>query len=272
MMLATLALWAVVQDTAWTARPAAPTVGDTVWLERRVTAPAGWSVRPGRLAPGGAVEALGDPVALRDSSGWLVRYPVVAWTAGPQTVNLPVLWRLGPGGEADSGAAGLAAFTVASVLPDTGTPAPRPARDPLRQGRRTALFPIVAIVLATGLLAGAVRWRRRGPRQGRPAPQVPVEREVPDRDWIAAGERAAVAARVAAELRAAVARAVPEAHAGLTTEECLDALARARPAMALEGVATALRTLDGVAFGGAPGTDVAALAVQSRALARKMAR
>jgi hypothetical protein len=42
--------------------------------------------------------------------------------------------------------------------------------------------------------------------------------------------------------------------------------------MALEGVATALRTLDGVAFGGAPGTDVAALAAQSRALARKLAR
>lgn len=272
MMLAALALWAAVQDTAWTARPAAPTVGDTVWLERRVTAPAGWSVRPGRLAPGGTVEALGDPVALRDSGGWLVRYPVVAWTAGPQTVTLPVLWRLGPGGEADSGAAGLAAFTVASVLPDTGTPAPRPARDPLRQGRRTALLPLVAIVLATGLFAGAVRWRRRRPRPQRPSPHVPVEREVPDRDWIAAGERTAVAARVAAELRAAVARAVPEAHAGLTTAECLDALARARPAMALEGVAAALRTLDGVAFGGAPGTDVAALAVQTRALARKLAR
>lgn len=271
-MLAVLALWTVVQDTGWTARPATPTVGDTVWLERRLTAPAGWSVRPGRLAPGGAVEPLGDPVALRDSSGWVVRYPVVAWTAGPHAVTLPVLWRLGPGGEADSAEAGLAAFTVASVLPDTGTPAPRPARDPLRQGRHGVGFPAVAVVLAAGLLAGAVRWRRRRPRPERPAAQVPVEREVPDRDWIAAGERAAVAARAAAELRAAVARAVPTAHAGLTTEECLATLARARPAVALEAVTATLRTLDGVAFGGAPGTDVAALAVQARALARKIAR
>ena len=271
-MLAALALWAAVQDTGWTARPAVPTVGDTVWLERRVTAPAGWSVRPGRLAPGGVVEPLGDPLALRDSSGWLVRYPVVAWTTGPQEVTLPVLWRLGPGGEADSGAAGLAAFRVASVLPDTGTPAPRPARDPLRLGRRSALFPAAAVFLAAGMLAGAVRWRRRRPRPERPPPQVPVEREVPDRDWIAAGEPAAVAARVAAELRAAVARAVPEAHAGLTTEECLAALARARPGPGLEELAVALRTLDGVAFGGAAGTDVAALAVRTRTLARKMAR
>lgn len=271
-MLAALALWAAVQDPGWTVRPAAPTVGDTVWLERRVTAPAGWSVRPGRLAPGGAVEPLGDPVAVRDASGWLVRYPVVAWTTGPQAVSLPVLWRLGPGGGADSGAAGVAAFTVASVLPDTGTPAPRPAREPLRLGRRSALAPVAAMFLAAGLLAGAVRWRRRQPRPERPAPQVPVEREVPERDWIAAGERAAVAARAAAELRAAVARSVPEAHVGLTTEECLDAMARARPGVALAPVAAALRTLDEVAFGGAPEPDVAAIAVQARLLARKMAR
>jgi len=271
-MLAALGLWAVAQDTGWTARPATPTVGDTVWLERRVTAPAGWSVRPGRIPPGGAVEPLGDPLALPDSGGWLVRYPVVAWTTGPQAVTLPVLWRLGPGGEADSAGAGLSTFTVTSVLPDTGTPAPRPARDPLRQGRHGPLFPLAAIVLAAGLLAGAVRWRRRRPRATQPPPQVPVEREVPDRDWIAAGERTAVAARAAAELRAAVARAVPEAHAGLTTEECLAALARARPGTGLEGVATALRTLDGVAFGGAFGTDVGVVAVQARALARKLAR
>lgn len=271
-MLAALVLWAVAQDTGWRARPATPTVGDTVWLERRVTAPVGWSVRPGRIPPGGAVEPLGDPLALRDSGGWLVRYPVVAWTTGSQAVTLPVLWRLGPGGEADSAAAGLATFTVASVLPDTGTPAPRPARDPLRQGRRSRSVPMAAIVLAAGLLAGGVRWRRRRPRAGHPPSQVPVEREVPDRDWIAAGERAAVAARAAAELRAAVARAVPDAHAGLTTEECLAVLARARPGTGLDGVAAALRTLDGVAFGGASGTDVGAIAVQARVLARKLAR
>ena len=39
-----------------------------------------------------------------------------------------------------------------------------------------------------------------------------------------------------------------------------------------DAVATALLRLDGVAFGGAPDTDVAALAAQTRALARKIAR
>jgi hypothetical protein len=272
MMLAALVLWAVVQDPRWTVRPAAPTVGDTVWLERRVTAPGGWAVRPGRLAPGGAVEPIGDPVAEWDGGSWVVRYPVVAWTTGTQGVTLPVLWRLGPGGEADSLAGGQASFTVASVLPDTGRPAPRPARDPLRLGRRGALGPAAALGLAAGLLAAGVRWRRRRPRPARARPHVPVDRVVPDGDWIGAGEPAAVAARAAAHLRAALARAVPAAHTGLTTAECLAALKGTRPGAPLDELATALNRLDQAAFGGVRGADVAALAAQSRALAKKVLR
>jgi hypothetical protein len=271
-MLGVLALWAVAQDPGWTARPPAPTVGDTVWLERRVTAPAGWAVRPGRLAPGGAVEPIGEPVASWTDGSWVVRYPVVAWTTGAHDVALPVLWRLGPGGEADSVAGGRAVFTVASVLPDTGRPAPRPARDPLRVGRRNFLLPAAAVGLAAGLLAAGMGWRRRRPRPERPRPHVPVEREVPDGDWIAAGEPAAVAARAAAHLRAALARAVPAAHTGLTTAECLAALEGTRARGALNELATALQRLDEAAFGGASGADVAALAAESRALARKVAR
>jgi hypothetical protein len=271
-MLAALALLVGVQDTAWVARPAAPTVGDTVWLERRVSAPTGWSVRPGRIPPGGAVEPLGDAIVLRDRDAWLVRYPVVAWSTGPQTLRLPVLWRLGPGGEADSGAAGVAAFSVTSVLPDTGNPAPRPALGPLPRGRRSALFPFATLAVAAGGLALALRWRNRHPRPRRAGPRVPVEREVSDGDWIAAGEPTAVAARATAELRAAVARSVPEAHVGLTTEECLDALARSRLRTGLDELATALRRLDSVAFGPEGGADIAAIAAQSRILARRVGR
>lgn len=271
-MLGALLLWVVAQDTGWTARPAAPTVGDTVWLERRVAAPPGWTVRPGRLMPGGVVEPISDPIAVRDASGWMVRYPVVAWAAGSHTVALPVLWRLGPAGEADSAAGGLATVVVASVLPDTGTPVPRPARDPLRLGRHGVFFPAAGAVLAGVLLAAGVRWRRRAPRAERGRPPVPPEREVADDEWLAAGEPGAVAARATAHLRAAIARAVPEAHAGLTTEECLAVLARARPGTELGDIAAVLRRLDEAAFGGSSGTDVAALAKQTRVLGRRVGR
>src|SRR5206468_4327480 len=62
----------------WVAAPDRPTVGDTVWLERTVTAAPGWRVRAGKLEAGERVEPLGDPVVRRASSpdGWVVRYPV----------------------------------------------------------------------------------------------------------------------------------------------------------------------------------------------------
>src|SRR5439155_749956 len=65
----------------WVAAPDRPTVGDTVWLERTVTAAPGWRVRAGKLEAGERVEPLGDPVVRRASSpdGWVVRYPVAAW-------------------------------------------------------------------------------------------------------------------------------------------------------------------------------------------------
>src|SRR5207248_3073843 len=50
-MTALVGLWLVLQGGSggWTATPARPTVGDTVWLERQVVVPAGWRVRAGRL-------------------------------------------------------------------------------------------------------------------------------------------------------------------------------------------------------------------------------
>ena len=53
----------------WTASPAGSTVGDTIQLERSVSAPPGWRVRAGKLPQGEAAEPLGagdrGPVAGR---------------------------------------------------------------------------------------------------------------------------------------------------------------------------------------------------------------
>ena len=134
----------------WTARSATAqaTVGDTVWLERRFALPGGWRLRPGRLGSDDAVEALADPVVLRDGGEWVVRYPVAAWTPGPHTVTLPPVWRLGPDAQADSISGGTASFVLATVIPDSlKHPEPRPALAPLRAEARDARLPALALLL-----------------------------------------------------------------------------------------------------------------------------
>ena len=120
-MTALVGLWLVLQGGSggWTATPARPTVGDTVWLERQVVVPAGWRVRAGRLEATEAVEALGDPSVRRGPAGWLVRYPIVAWTPGAHTLALPPIWELRSDGRADSVSGGVAGFFVQSVIPDS---------------------------------------------------------------------------------------------------------------------------------------------------------
>ena len=264
------------QSANWTATPAAPTVGDTIWLEREVPLPAGWQVRAGQLEPREDVEPLGDPAVLRSPAGWVVRYGVAVWTPGSHTLALPPLWRIGPDGRTDSSAGGAARVVVASVLPATlKAPDPRGPLGPLRLERRDAGPPLVAVLVSIALLAAGVAARRRPPRQVPPAPPVPLEREVQDARWLAAGEPRAVATRATWRLRAALARAVPGAHPALDTHECLGVVERARSGARagarLGELRDVLEQLDRVAFASAEGTDVAALATRARRLAQELA-
>ena len=264
------------QSANWTATPAAPTVGDTIWLEREIPLPAGWQVRAGQLEPREDVEPLGDPAVLRSPAGWVVRYGVAVWTPGSHTLALPPLWRIGPDGRTDSTAGGAASVVVASVLPATlKAPDPRGPLGPLRLERRDAGPPLVAVLVSIGLLAAGVAARRRPPRQVPPAPPVPLEREVQDARWLAAGEPRAVATRATWRLRAALARAVPGAHPALDTHECLGVVERARSGARsgarLGELRDVLEQLDRVAFASAEGTDVAALAARARRLAQELA-
>jgi hypothetical protein len=72
-------------------------------------------------------------------------------------------------------------------------------------------------------------------------------------------------------LRAAVARAVPEAHLALTTAACMATVARVHPEAPVRELRDLLEQLDRVAFASAHGTDVAALAAMARRLARELA-
>jgi len=271
-MIAPGLLLLVVQANGWIAAPNQPTVGDTIRLERTVTAPAGWRVRAGKLASGTVAEPLGDAAVLASSpSGeWVVRYVVVAWTPGAITLTMPPLWRLGPDGTADSLAGGTATFHVASVIPDSvKAPAPQPSLGPLRLDRSSPLPVIAAVLLAGGALSLFILWRRRAPRSVAAGAGLRVDAEVPDARWVAAGEPKAVAARAAQRLRRALAHAIPDAHEALSTTECLAAVERARPDAPLRDLRELLLALDQVAFATAHGVEVAPLAARARAFARE---
>ena len=256
--------------SGWVAVSPRPTVGDTIWLERTVTTPAGWRVRVAKLDPGPQTEPLGDPVVVRADGGWTIRYPVVAWAPGVVSADMPPLWRLGPDGSADSLPGGTATFRVASVIPDSiTTPAPQPALGPLRLARRTPLPTLAAVLLSAGMFVGIVAWRRRSPRAARVAADLELDPEVGDPRWVAAGEPRAVAARASHRLRHAIAQAVPEAHAALSTSECLAVVERAKPNAPLRQLRELLGALDQVAFATAHGVDVGPIAARARALAEE---
>ena len=260
------------QGDGWVTAPQRPTVGDTLWIERVVAAPPGWRVRAGKLAPGQAAEALADPVVFAADGGWRVRYAAVAWEPGVVPVAMPPVWRLGPDGSADSVPGGVATVRVVSVLPDSGArPAPKPALTPLRAEHRSPLPALAAALLSTGLLVGIVAWRRRPPRGARVGPDLLLDPEVADARWLTAGEPKAVAARAAHVLRSALARTIPQAHAALSTEECLAVVERVRPAAPLRELRTVLAALDEVAFATAHGVEVAPLARRAAALAGDLA-
>jgi len=165
-----------------------------------------------------------------------------------------------------------ASVSVVSVIPDSlRQPSPQGLLAPLRAAHQDPVPAVAAMAFAAGLLAAGVARRRRRPRALEPVPQVPLEREVPDTRWLAAGEPKAVAARAIWRLRAALARAVPEAHAALATDECLAVVERARPEAPLRELRDLLEQLDRVAFASAHGTDVAALSAMARRLARELA-
>ncbi|MGH7519741.1 MAG: hypothetical protein ACREMI_00535 [Gemmatimonadales bacterium] len=269
-MIALLLLLA--QADGWSATPAAPTVGDTIKLERTIAAPAGWRVRAGRLPSGAVAEPLSDAVIIPSGSGgWTVRYVVVAWGPGEIALDMPPLWRLGPDGSADSLAGGTATFRVASVIPDSvRSPVPQPSLGPLRLQRASPIPVLAAVLLAAGALLLLIGWRRRAPRLGIEESALTLDAEVPDQRWLGAGEPKAVAARATHQLRSAVARAVPSAHEALSTTECLVAVEHAWPNAPLRDLRELLQALDQVAFATAHGVDVAPLAARARALAREL--
>jgi len=228
-----------------------PTVGDTIWLTRRVTVPPGAEVRPTPWTPTGEVELLGHPVVIRSDGDAVIRYPAVAWLAGTHDVTVPGPVIVRADGHTDSLPPQTFHLEVASVLPPNAPDssiAIQPEAGPLLQPVVSPWPLIVALLVALiAILLLARSWRRPGPGLPGIAPTGAPSAPPVDR-WVASGEGRAVAAAAVEFLRRSIAHAAPEAHTGLDLERCLAVIAEVRPAWPQEEISNLLRALDMARF------------------------
>lgn len=157
------------------AEPSTPLVGDTVWVEREVRAPAGSLLRPLPWAPGEVASLLGPPEVVVQPGGWLLRYPLVFWRAGTHRVVVPGPLVIRADGGTDSLPSRAAEIEIASLLPEgrVDTLPPEPPAELLPAGERSMLPVLVLLLLSAGILAPVHwAWRRRG-RLARPTGTTP---------------------------------------------------------------------------------------------------
>jgi hypothetical protein len=253
----------------------APTVGDTIWIERRVVAPPGTEVRAARWVLSGDVELIGRAVVRRESGEVVVRYPAAAWRPGTHLLEVPGPILIGPDGRSDSLPAERRTIEVASVLPAGRDPARLPVQPAARIVPRlvTSPLPVVALLaVAVGLLAVfAWFWRRRGPPL-RPVTAAPDEPPPDVASWIEAGELRAVAACAAREIRRVVARLVPAAQPGLDTYRLGVVLAEHRPAWPVAAITATLMELEQTAYGDTAPEDALELFERARDLTESLTR
>ncbi len=254
---------------------ALPTVGDTIWIEREVAAPAGAEVRAAPWSPTGSIGLLGRPLLRREGALTIIAYPAVAWSAGRHVVSVPGPVVIRPDGTTDSLPSESRTINVASVLP-AGVPpdsvAVQPETGIIAQRVSTPLPLIVALLLATALFLPLRWWRqRRGPPGG--TPRLPVTPAVPPlAEWSEDGEHRAVAAVAAFELRRVVVGHLPGVPAGVITSRLIGIVAEQKPGWPTEEIATLLRALDSAQFAEAPGAEVVELAQRAARLAARLER
>jgi hypothetical protein len=250
----------LLQGGGWTVRPAAPTVGDTVRLERVVPAPPGAVGRARALTADELVEPLRAPEIMTTNAGLLVRYTVAFFAPGRHELPMPALEVVHPDGGVELVLGDTVVAEVRAVLPDTAeAPEVRAARPPLG---RVALEPLPVVLLGGGTAAALGLWaflrRRRGPAPGPAEAQAPAP-EAPLLRWLAAGERRAVATLAMQRVRLRLEAAVPDATRGLALAECLATIGAARPDWPLRELADVLTALERARFAPLGGDDLTEL-------------
>jgi hypothetical protein len=262
----------LLQGGGWTVRPAGPTVGDTVRLERVVPAPPGAVGRARALTADELVEPLRAPEIRPTDRGLLVRYTVAFFAPGRHELPMPALEVVHPDGGVELVLGDTALVVVRAVVPDTAdAPDVRDARTPLG---RVAREPLPVVLLGGGTAAVLVLWavlrRRRGPTPGPAEPPVPAP-EVPLLRWLAAGERRAVATLAMQRLRLRLEATVPDAGRGLALAECLEVVGAARPDWPLRELSDVLTALERARFAPLAGDDLTELVDRADVLLDRLA-
>jgi hypothetical protein len=243
--------------------PAAPTVGDTIWVARTVAVPPGTTLRPADWDPPDPIQRLGPPRITPHGDSTDVAYAIVIWRAGPISVDVPGPLLLTEGGRIDSVPPQPQDLRIASVLPAATPPeslAPQPRADFVPRTSVSAV-PLLILLLVSVLLLAPLHWwwRRRGTPRPRPALTLLSEVGPPLDRWSDAGESRAVAAVAARRLRSIIAARMPAAHTGLDTADLLRVVNR-RGDWPLAELRDLLRALDDARFGQAGAPDAVALA------------
>ncbi len=237
----------------------AQTVGDTVWVERTVRPPAGVTVRAATWEPEGPVAALGGAQVLRRGDAIVVRYPVVAWEAGPHELTVPGPILLSPEGVEDTLPPSRVTIRIASVLPDRN-PDSLPIQPPAAvvAQRYTTWMPLVFMLILALVIVVPLQWfwRRRGPPQTvmPPFDPDPLDDDTV-REWSDAGEDRVVAHLGFLRLRGAIADLLPEASTDRSNDEVMALVATHRPEWPANDLGRVLADLDGLRFKQASGNQ-----------------
>ncbi|MSR07301.1 MAG: hypothetical protein EXR93_09595 [Gemmatimonadetes bacterium] len=252
-------LFALQAAEPWVISPPAPTIGDTVVVERLVAVGGDARLRAQPLGSSLLVESLADPVVIRSDSGVLVRYVLALFEPGRHAVAMPAAEALYRDGRVEQVPSDTAWITVAAVLPAQDSLAPpQPSQPPLARFP-TRPLPLVLFLGLVGALAVAwAVWRRR--RHGvEPGPVAIPGSPAPLARWVSAGEGRAVTTVAAGRLRERIAALEPRAARTLSVEECIAVLEDTRSDWPLRAVVDTLRGLERARFAPAVGTDVDAL-------------
>ena len=251
-----------------------PTVGDTIWVARTVTLPEGAEVRPAAWQLDGDVMLLGRPQVEMGDGKATVRYPVVAWTTGAHTLDVPGPIIIMADGRTDSLPTQVVSLTVASVLPADVKPEDAPVQAEAGLLRETVTTPVPGLVLLGSALLFflplAWWWRRRRPSGANALPVVAAAGAIPVQAWAEEGEPRAVAAAAGQLLKEALASVLPGAQRGLVTARLLSQAAARRPALPVDELTEVLTALDAVTFGPADPREIESLAMRASRLSDRI--
>lgn len=205
---------------------AAPTVGDTMWVETTAHVPPGHLVRRPAWDLSGDVELLGTPSVIRGDDSVTVRYPLVVWRPGIHSLTVPGPEFIGQDGTVTSGPTREVTVEVASVLPDAPPEEiPVKAESGIVLRPITSLVPMMVLLLAAAAFAAPLWWwwLRRGSLP--PAePVLPVMPELPIEQWSAAGEHRAVLAAASDTVRHELGTHLEDVPASASTEAWIEAV------------------------------------------------